>query len=301
MAQDDRKMAPHHLPGTTCCAQDEVTMTTTPHVLPEVRNLKFAFDSEIPRDWHGGRQTITSFFNNLSVFFPAGEKFFIVSVKAHKQFITEPRLAEEARNFYSQEGIHSREHIRYNAVLKSQGYPVEAMEKRVDRLLRRVAWLIPVRKQLAVTSALEHFTALMAHLMLRDAKVLEGAHPVMAGLWRWHAAEENEHKAVAFDVYKAAGGTYIERCIVMVFATVIFWAKVFEHQVRLMHHDGTLFSWGEWRSLLSFLFVSPGAFRGLGALYFDYFRPSFHPWDLDNRDLLDSWKRELEASPAYTG
>lgn len=269
-------------------------------LVPEVRNLKFELGSEIPRDWHGGRQAITSFFNNLSVFFPAGEKFFIVSVKAHKHYIRDPRLAEEARAFYSQEGIHSREHIRYNAVLKDQGYPVLAMEKRVERLLRLVSRLTTARQQLAVTSALEHFTALMAHLMLRDAKVLEGAHPVMAALWRWHAAEENEHKAVAFDVYRAAGGNYVERCMVMVFATVIFWAKVFEHQVRLMRHDGTLFSLGEWRSLLSFLFVSPGAFRGLGALYLDYFRPSFHPWDLDNRDLLNEWKEELATSPAYT-
>jgi predicted metal-dependent hydrolase len=272
---------------------------TIPHVVPEVRNLKFELGEEIARDWHGGRQTVTSFFNNLSVFFPAGERFFIVSVKAHKECIKEAGLAEEARAFYSQEGIHSREHIRYNALLKQQGYPVTRMEQSVERLLRTVARLLPARKQLAVTSALEHFTALMAHLMLRDPKVLEGAHPEMAALWRWHAAEENEHKAVAFDVYRAAGGTYVERCVVMIFATVIFWAKVFEHQVRLMRHDGLLFSLAEWKSLFGFLFVSPGALRGLGRLYFDYFRPSFHPWDLDNRDLLETWKKELDRAPAY--
>jgi predicted metal-dependent hydrolase len=262
--------------------------------------MRFEFDAEVPRYWHGGQSTVTAFFNNLSIFFPAGERFFIVSVKAHKACITDARLAEEARAFYSQEGIHSREHIKYNTLLKQQGYPVAEMEGSVDRLLRFVSRVVPVRKQLAVTCALEHFTALMAHLMLRDSKVLEGAHPTMRALWRWHGAEENEHKAVAFDVYKAAGGTYVERCVVMVFATLLFWVKVAEHQVRLMAHEKTLFSLREWRSLYDFLFVSPGAFRGLGGLYLDYFRPSFHPWDLDNRDLLEQWKTEVQVSPFYS-
>ena len=42
-------------------------------------------------------------------------------------------------------------------------------------------------------------------------QLLEGAHPAMVALWKWHAAEENEHKNVAFDVYKAAGGSAVYR------------------------------------------------------------------------------------------
>jgi uncharacterized protein len=267
--------------------------------LPEVRNLEFDVGPGVPRHWHGGRRSVTAFFNNLTVFFPPGERFFIASVKAHRHCIEDERLASEARAFYAQEGIHSREHVRYNRMLQDQGYPVGAMEARVDRLLRVVTRFTLKRMRLATTSALEHFTALMAHLLLSDPRLLEGAHPVMAGLWRWHAAEENEHKAVAFDVFRAAGGTYIERVAAMIGATVIFWAKVVEHQVRLMWVDRTLFSPREWGALLKFLFIHPGGMLGLIPMYLAYFRPGFHPWDLDNRDLLDAWKREVESSPVY--
>jgi len=267
--------------------------------LPEVRNLQFAVGDQVPRYWHGGRKSVTLFFNNLSVFFPVGERFFIASMKAHKDVIRDPKLAAEARAFFAQEGIHSREHVRYNAMLRDQGYPIEAMELRVDKLLKLVSKLTPVRMQLGVTCALEHFTALMADLLLGDRRLLEGADPVMANLWRWHAAEENEHKAVAFDVFKAVGGTYCERAVTMIGATVVFWAKVLEQQARMMHADGILWSPREWLALGKFLFVSPGGMLRLVPEYFSYFRRDFHPWDHDNSHLLDAWREELEQTPDY--
>ena len=272
-------------------------MMTAPEL--EVRNLRFDLGDEVPRYWHGGRRSITLFFDNLSIFFPAGERFFIAAVKAHADQVRDQRLLEETRAFCAQEGIHSREHIRYNDMLRRQGFPIEAMERRVERILARATRRTTPRARLAATCALEHFTALLAHFLLSNDKLLEGAHPVMAVLWRWHAAEENEHKAVAYDVYRQAGGGYIERALAMIFATVIFWAKVLEHQVRLMWADGILFSAREWWTLFRFLFIDPGGLTGLFVPYFEYYRPSFHPWQLNNRGLLDAWKAELEASPLY--
>lgn len=180
--------------------------------------------------------------------FPRWRALFIASVKHHRAYAKDPKLAEEVRTFYAQEGIHTREHERDNDMQGTQGYPIDAMDGRVDKLLKLVSWLIFRRWQLGVTCALEHFTAMMADWLLADPRVMEGADKNMAALWRWHAAEENEHKAVAFDVFKAAGGWYWERAIIMIFATLIFWAKVLEHQLRLMHHDGTLWHGSEGRS-----------------------------------------------------
>ena len=58
----------------------------------EVRNLRLAFDDEIPRHWHGGRKSVTAFFDNLSIFFPAGERFFIASVNAHRHLVDDDDL-----------------------------------------------------------------------------------------------------------------------------------------------------------------------------------------------------------------
>ena len=156
----------------------------------------------------------------------------------------------------------------------------------------------PELGQLGVTCALEHFTALLGSMLLTDPRLLEGAHPAMEALWRWHAAEENEHKTVAFDVYKAAGGTYPMRVSTMIGATVIFWAKVIEQQARMMRASGILFSLDEWRALGRYLFVEPGGMLALIRLYFEYYRPDFHPSHIDSNGLLDAWRAEYEASPS---
>jgi predicted metal-dependent hydrolase len=258
-------------------------------VEPVVRDLTFDL-AAVPRHWHGGRRAVSIFFDNLSVFFPAGERFFVAAVKAHRGRLDDPRLRDDVRAFCAQEGMHGREHVRYNRRLEDIGYPAARMEGRVERLLKRVTQITTPRVRLAVTCALEHFTSLMAHMLLEDGRGLAGAHPAMAALWRWHAAEESEHKAVAFDVYRATGGGYVLRVAVMLAATVIFWAKVVEQQLRMMHADGCLWSPREHGRLLWFLYGRPGVMRRIVPQYLAYFRPGFHPWDIDTRSLLDDWK-----------
>lgn len=268
-----------------------------PSPSPEVRNLRFDLSQDIARPWHGAGRAVTLFFDNLSTFFPLGERFFIANVNAHRHLIDDDELAAQVQAFCAQEGIHSREHRRYNRLLQDQGYPVDAMEERLSRLLERISLRTRPRQRLAATCALEHFTALMGHFVLSDPRILHSAHPTMASLWRWHAAEENEHKAVAFDVYQVAHGPYPERAITMVLATVIFWAKVLEQQARLMDADGIAWSAREWTSLAKWIFVQPGWIWRLVGPYFAYYRPGFHPWDLDNHELLDAWKRDFAAWP----
>jgi uncharacterized protein len=253
----------------------------------EPRNLRFATDSEVPRHWHGGQIAVTTFFNNLSLFFPAGERFFVASVKHYRDVVADdPDVAA----FCAQEGFHSREHVRYNRMLEAQGYPAVALETRIERILRVISKRAPKRLQLAATVALEHLTATLAHGLLNDPELMAGAHPTMLALWRWHAVEETEHKAVAFDVYQKVGGSWFERVRAMIYATVIFWALVLDHQIRLMRTDGVLFSPREWWSLFKFNFIAPGTLRKVFPLYMQYFRRDFHPWQHDNRELVEEWK-----------
>lgn len=254
--------------------------TRAPNTVPfPVRDRRFDL-SDVPRHWHPAGPAVSRFFDNLSLFFPQGEAFFIRSVKAFARELDDPALSDAVRRFYGQEAFHGREHRRYNRLLAGQGIPADAMEGRVARLLDRVQRRVPRRWQLAATCALEHFTASLAHGVLTDPRLLDGAHPTMAGLWRWHALEEFEHREVAFEVYRAAGGTPAERNLVMLATTLIFWAKVVEHQVRLMGHDGILSDVGEWRRLVRFLFVEPGTLRRLIPTWLAWYRPGFHPADL---------------------
>jgi predicted metal-dependent hydrolase len=265
-------------------------MTERPAI--QVRDFDFDF-ADVPRYWHGGQIGITTYFDSLSILFPAGERFFIASVKAQRAAVQNPSLEDDVRLFCTQEGIHGREHVRYNRFLSAQGYPIEAMEERVERLLARVKRRTTPRAQLAITCALEHFTAILAYTVLKRPQQFDLAHPHMASLWKWHALEECEHKAVAFDVYQAAGGSYWERVLVMVVTTVIFFFKLFEHQIRLRWANGTLFSLREWAALLHYQYIEPGNMRSVFKLYFAYFERTFHPWQLGTRAELESWQRTL--------
>lgn len=258
----------------------------------EVRNLRFVF-ADVPAAWHGGRRSITTFFDNLSIFFPDGERFFIAAVRAHVGAVEDQRLRMDVRMFCGQEGIHGREHDHYNQMLAERGYAVDVMQRRVKRLLDLARKLLSVRQQLAVTCALEHFTALLAQSVLGDERILAGAHPDMRALWRWHSIEEYEHRAVAYDVYLASGGHYFERCWTMLIASLIFWLKIGEQQVRMMHHDGTVSSPREWLALARFLFVTPGGLRKLLVPYLAYYVPGFHPNDNQDEGLLEGPLREL--------
>jgi cation diffusion facilitator CzcD-associated flavoprotein CzcO/predicted metal-dependent hydrolase len=266
----------------------------------EVRNVKFPIRAGArPKYWYGGRRAATIFLNNLSVFFPEGEAFFIRSVRAFQDRVQDPALREAVRAFCAQEGIHTREHLRYNEMLAAQGYRVAALERRVARTLARAGRIVPPRMQLAATVALEHFTATMGHVILDEPRALCGADPVMAALWRWHAAEEYEHKAVAFDVFRAAGGTYAERAATMLAVTAIFWAKVLEHQVAFMRDDGIALDPREWADLLYGLFVETRVAQHLARHYLDFFRPSFHPSHMERLEPVRRWKHEFETSSLY--
>jgi hypothetical protein len=271
---------------------DEGAMTDIP-----IRDMRFRLD-DVPRHWHGGRKALTNFFDNLSLFFPRGELFFITSVDAHKHVVEDPKLSAAVRAFCSQEGFHRREHVAYNEMLQAQGYPTADIDARVKRVLDRARRILSPRRQLAVTCALEHFTALLAEGTLGDDAVLAGAHPELAALWRWHAVEENEHKSVAFDVYQAAGGGYLERCLIMVHVTFVFWLLVWRHQVQMMRADGIASSAREWRDLLTFLYVHPGGLRKIVGPYFRYFAPNFHPQQIPESEGLRAWRERISAAYA---
>lgn len=254
----------------------------------QVRDRRFDID-DTPVDWHPAGPAVTAFFDNLSLCFPAGERFFVASVKPYRHLI-DGDFAPEVKAFCAQEAMHGREHVRYNAMLEAGGIDATGMERRVARLLRRVKKVTTPRWRLAVTCALEHYTATMGHLLLEHPALLDGAPAEMVALWRWHAAEETEHKAVAYEVYKAARGNYVERCAVMIATAVIFWLKIAEHQVRIMWRRRLLLSPRAWWQLGRWVWWRPGWAFKLIAMSARYFVPGFHPDDIDSAPLLEAWR-----------
>jgi Predicted metal-dependent hydrolase len=200
-------------------------------MLPVRRDLHFHLPADRVCDWNGHGRMVSHFFNALSIFFPEGERFFIQSVRHYRDRVRDPELQQAVAAFIGQEAMHGREHTEYNALLEQAGLPAAACERRVVRLLTRVKRIQPPAMQLAATIALEHFTAIMADRLLRDFDAsMHGAEPHYARVWRWHALEETEHKAVAFDVFRAIFGNGLRawalRAFGLLVATLIFWPMV---------------------------------------------------------------------------
>ncbi|WP_323121173.1 metal-dependent hydrolase [Burkholderia alba] len=261
-------------------------------MMPIRRDIRFALPPERACDWHVEGAPVTHFFNALSLLFPAGERFFMDSVRHYRDRIHDSELKKQVHGFIGQEAMHTREHVEYNDLLQSAGLPAHKLDARLWWILGMARKILPPSLQLAQTVALEHYTAMLADLLLADqGKRIEGSVDGYTQMWMWHALEETEHKAVSFDVWnlvvEPGVKRYLMRTGTMLLTTVLFWVIVFDFHVRLMiaHRRGRGKPGGMWR-LLKFLYAPGGVFPGIALEWLRFFKPGFHPWDHDNRQHL---------------
>lgn len=259
-------------------------------VVPQRRNLKFHVPGPKVLNWHAWGAHVSLFFNTLSLFFPEGERFFIASVRHYRDRVDDPQLQEAVRGFIGQEAMHGREHEHYNQRMVEAGLPVDKQEKLVTHLLLWISRYTPKALQLAATVALEHLTAILADVLLREPRLIEGSDEHYRKLWHWHALEETEHKAVAFDVYTAVMGrglgAWALRCGALILATLIFFALFYPFYFINAYKAGVLFDLKGWWQSIKFQWLSPGGLRRVIIPWLDWFKPGFEPWDHDNRHFL---------------
>jgi hypothetical protein len=265
------------------------------------RDWKFGRAAAARRWWHGGDPGRTAFYNALSATFPVGEKFFMTAIRLYRDGTMQP-LRGQIDDFMYQESTHSREHVFFNRQAREAGYDIGPAE---DRAARTIAWARrqPPLVQLAATCALEHFTAAMAHAALADPAHLGPADPEARDMWRWHAIEEIEHKAVAYDTWNHATRgmprirRWLLRSAVMATASARLHVVLFRNTAGLLAQDGRN-DWRTWLRLLGYLYARPGMMRAVIVAMIGYFRPGFHPWALDDRALVSDALTTLPARSA---
>jgi predicted metal-dependent hydrolase len=277
-----------------------ITLPTPAELTITPRDRRFGRETAAPRLWHGGCVEATAIYNALSTTFPRGEAFFVESVRAFREGAP-ARLAEEIRGFTTQEAIHSREHDAFNKRAADAGYDLSKLEAQVEKRLAVTRGKPPI-VSLAATMALEHFTAILAHQLLADPRHLEGAEKETADLWRWHAAEEIEHKGVAYDTWLHATRHWTRwkrwkvKAKVMLYITRNFVVDRTAGALELMRQDGVT-GLRAWARLLWYLWVRPGMFRKIAGAWGKFFLPGFHPWNEDDRGLLRSYEASVAPAP----
>lgn len=260
-----------------------------PQMMPTRRDVHFRLPAEHISDWNKKNVHISQFMNTLSILFPVGERYFIDAVRAYRDRVTDPELKKAVTAFIGQEAMHGREHEEYNEALFAKVPEAAAIERFVARFLS-VLKKLPPRMRLNITISLEHFTAILADRLLIEEDVLKDCDPRFAALWRWHALEETEHKAVAYDVWELIAGrgpvAYLERSVGLLIASIVLWSVVLPSYLIILRREGKLLDFKGWRTFFSLTFTKVPFFPRLIRPWFDYFRPSFHPWDHDNRHFL---------------
>lgn len=256
-----------------------------------VRRPNFELGKDLDHDWFDGSAFKTAFENSFSLLFPLGEKAFIESVKHFEKEIEDSQLLEEIYSFYGQEAAHRKHHQQYNELLCSlRGYNLEYLtDPQVKRHRDRYSKLKPMQR-LAATVAAEHLTAILADNLLKDKEHFTDSGKQVAKLWYWHALEETEHKAVAFDVFQAVGGSLKMRRRALLLATYFILKDTFRGIFIMLKHDEQLMKIRTWADAINFIFIKPGVLRKAFFPWLRFFRKDFHPWQTDNRDLIKEWE-----------
>jgi predicted metal-dependent hydrolase len=230
----------------------------------------------------------------LSSVFPDGEDYFVRSVRHYRDQITDPELRRQVSGFIGQEAVHGREHRALNDRLDQLGYPTKRMERFTRWGLAQRERIMSPASNLAATAALEHFTATLAEVVLTDpdARALFGSEAI-TNVLLWHALEESEHKAVAFDVYRAVGASERTRTITMDMICVGFIGGMTLQAIISMLGDRDTYRPRTLLRSLRRLRTSPFLTKDVWKRLRDYNRPDFHPDDHETDDLVEQWRSTL--------
>jgi predicted metal-dependent hydrolase len=260
-------------------------------ILP--RRVRFDFDG-VPRHWLDGRPGLTHQANALHLVFPPGERWFVRTANKALPQLTDPALAAATRGFLGQEALHARSHESFFDTLRGQGFPVDEATAVLEREFKRRERLLPFRLQLAVISGIELYTAALGAWAF-ERHVFDGAHPALADLFLWHAAEEIEHKCVAFDLREALAPGYLRRILGLVLATIgvlVAWTVL---GLVLVKKDPETTFRAAGKDLRRAFREGKSPFGYMARAFLLYLRPSFHPSQSDDLRLAADY---LARSPA---
>ena len=223
--------------------------------------------------------------NSMHIFLPPFERMIVHVIRKLLPRLTDPHLREQARGFLGQEAHHARAHALFLQNLRAQGY-------RIDDLVRFGAWLFNdvferrLRPELclSIIAGFEHYTDLLVLLVLQG-DFLDGCDPRMKELFTWHAAEEVEHNAVAWEMLRALDDSYPLRMAGNVLGLSVLLGFLLAGTTLLLHQDRKLTDPDVARELREVFFTRYRLARDIKGLFLHYARRDYRPDDTDHGPL----------------
>ncbi len=260
-----------------------------------VRRVAFDFDDDLDPRWNPRYPECAMAANAVSMLMPYVEPYVVRSVSTVLEQLDQP-LRDEASDFCRQELQHQRQHRRFNEAVTSDSPALQ----RIERVARGVyGWMSRTRSarfNLAFAAGSETIAFAIARWTESHFRVLfDGADDVVATLFLWHLAEEVEHKTVAFDVYRATGGSRLRYLFVALWSAVLLACftiastSVMAVRERRAWLPVTWFRLTKWSIGLAFEVLGDVVASAL---------PRHHPRDFTDPVLLSAWLRYFDPATA---
>lgn len=252
--------------------------------------LNQSWDKSFPKYWNDNSPFKSHFLNALSITLPDCEKFFIDTIIPYSKKVTDPQTLAEVKEFVKQESHHRHAHKKYNNWLKDQGLPVDQLQHSQNRM-----WLIANKhisqsNRLALTICVEHITVVYASVFLENRKILQDMHPHFEEIWRWHALEEIEHKAVAMNIWNTYEKNNLRKNLVMMIVLPTYMWYVGKNTLVFLYFDKQLFKWQTLKDGFHFFFnKDTGLLRKSLIPWFEFMKKDFHPNDQDHSNILEEY------------
>ena len=277
----------------------------------QVQARKVHFDmSDVPLHWIPGHPVASHIISVLNILLPSVERWFVATLNEALPLIKDPKLADDVRGFIGQEATHAdvHEHALQDFMVARGIDPtplLDQVEFFFSTTLAPTTYTDPRRRlnhlydRLWLIAAFEHYTAVLGDFALNSAWDNYGAHPAMVDLFRWHGAEEVEHRCVAHDVAVYFHNSYLDRIRSMLVAVVLLGVFFERAAWYLVKSDPACdFGWWKMQQLLNEdcgKRLIPSLVKLFGTNTFTYFRPGFSPEKMGSTAQAVAY---LASSPA---
>jgi uncharacterized protein len=261
------------------------------------RRTSFSFPEDIPKLWVGGSHVRTHVMNSLHLFLPPFERMITRLVRdALLHELADPHLKRQALGFMRQEAVHGRVHTQFLGNLEAQGYDLAGYMRFVEWFFSHLlAKKLGPKISLSITAAFEHYTDILVLLILKS-DFLDGCDPRMKELFAWHAAEEVEHHAVAYDMLRALDSRYSLRMLGNVLVVPILVGFITGGAALLLHQDGKLAERETAKGFHEFFFTKYGIAPEIARLFRLYARRDYQRDHADYAHLAKAVLDPLSAA-----
>ncbi|MDO3649873.1 metal-dependent hydrolase [Nocardia mangyaensis] len=279
-----------------------------PDVALQARNVAFDW-TDAPLHWMPSEPIASHVVNSLNLLLPEGERMFCAAYRDALPYVRDAKVREAMLGFIGQESMHAETHAKVlDQVLAAHHIDTAPYTRQMEYVFRNslgARELGPRETQtrlverLTFIASLEHFFAWLGDWILNADLEKHAAEPRVLDLFRWHGAEEVEHRSVAHDVAAYFGAGYVRRAGMMLMVIPILVSLILRGTKFLVNQDPALPTMGYptlIRKILGAMWR--GALPGIPALLvsaLSTFNPRYDPATVGSTEQAIAY---LAKSPA---